>query len=104
MDNHHFAGEANNPLTVPVPANDHRAILSVAQYDWCKHTLENPDGSPVLAAAGCIRGFVDWIVYLIEKGVLWIADLLESLEAFLTEKFGPKWWIGTPLAQFATKG
>src|SRR5579864_2307082 len=43
MDNHHFAGEANNPLTVPVPVNDHRAELSVAQYDWPLKTRENPD-------------------------------------------------------------
>src|SRR5579872_578251 len=44
MDNHHFAGEANNPLTVPVPVNDHRATLSVDQYDWPAKTLENPEG------------------------------------------------------------
>src|SRR5438552_1170384 len=43
MDEHHPAAEANNPATIPVPANDHRAILNVAQYRWPKQTLENPD-------------------------------------------------------------
>ena len=86
---------------VPVPANDHCAELNVAQYDWPKRTRENPDGSPFLAAAGCIRGFIDYIHYLIEKGVAWIVELLEAADAYLRTKLGPKWWVGTPLEQFA---
>ena len=84
-----------------MPANDHRAQLSVDQYDWPKQTRENPDGSPALAAAGSIRGFVDTAVYLIEKFLLWVAELLEQLDAYLTEKLGSKWWVGTVLEQFA---
>lgn len=103
-DDHHFAGEANSPLTVPVPVNDHRAELSVAQADWPKETRENKDGSPLLAAAASIRGFVDWVVYLIQKGVLWVADMLEMLNEFLVDKLGPTWWVDTPLARFAPKG
>src|SRR5438132_805039 len=49
-DDHHFAGEANHPATIPLPVNDHRAELSTAQYDWPKKTRENPDGCPLLAA------------------------------------------------------
>jgi len=30
MDDHHFAGRANNPATISVPVNDHRAVLSAA--------------------------------------------------------------------------
>lgn len=103
MDCHHFAGKTNNPLTVPVPVNDHRAVLSVDQYDWPKGTLENSEGSPLLAAAGCLRGFVDWILYLLNKGVLWIAEMLESLDALLTNQLGARWWTGTPLERFAPK-
>ena len=103
-DLHHFAGEANHPLTVPVPVNDHRAELSTAQLDWPERTLENPDGCPLLAAAGCIRGFVDTAVYLIEKGLLWIAEMLESAHDWLVEQFGPKWWVGTPVEQFIPEG
>ena len=101
MDDHHFAKSANNPLTVPVPTNDHRAELTVAQDDWPRETRDNPDGSPLLAAAGCIRGFVDWVVYLLQKGVLWVAEMLETLNKFLRDKHGSKWWVGTPLERFA---
>ena len=101
MDDHHPAGKANNPATVPVPANDHRAELSVAQHDWPEQTRENADGSPLLAAAGCVRGFVDQIVYLVKKLLLWIPEMLEALDAFLAKKLEPKWWLDTPLARFA---
>ncbi|HET7442612.1 MAG TPA: hypothetical protein VFJ47_15020 [Terriglobales bacterium] len=103
MDQHHFASKPNNPLTVPVPVNDHRAELTVAQYDWPPKTRENPDGSPVIAAAACIRGFVDWVVYLIKSGLLWVAEMLETMDSLLTEKWGPKWWLNTPLANWAPK-
>lgn len=103
MDQHHFAGKPNNPLTVPVPVNDHRADLSVAQYDWPQKTRENPEGSPLIAAAACIRGFVDWVVYLIKNGLLWVAELLENIDTFLSDKLGPKYWLNTCLAQWAPK-
>jgi hypothetical protein len=100
-DDHHGAGEANSPTTIPVPVNDHRAVLSVAQYNWPKSTLENPDGCPLLAASACIRGFVDYIYYAIEKHLLWIPNLLEPLSQFLVEKLGPKWWLNTRFEKFS---
>lgn len=102
-DRHHYAGEANSPVTISAPVNDHRAQLSPAQYDWPKKTLQNPDGSPLLAAAASILGFTDTVLYLIEKGLRWVADMLEKLDAYLVQKFGPRWWIGTPLEPFAPK-
>ena len=99
-DKHHVAGRANSAVTVVVPANDHRAVLSEAQYDWPKATLENPDGSPLLTAAACIRGFIDTAIYLIEQMLRWIAEMLEVLNGILVEKFGPEWWRDTPLARF----
>lgn len=93
MDNHHIAGRANSPVTIPIPVNDHRARLSVDQYDWPKKTLENVNRSPLLAAAACIRGFIDTVMYLIEKVLLWIADLLEVLDQHLTKSRGSKWWL-----------
>src|SRR5216683_5713747 len=75
MDQHHFAGKANNPTTIPIPVNDHRARLSVSQAGWPKSTLTNLEGSPLLAAAACVRGFIDTILYLIERGLHWIADM-----------------------------
>ena len=104
MDNHHVAGKSNSKtITIAVPVNDHRAELNVAQYEWPKETRENPDGSPVLAFAGCVRGFVDTVVYLMETLLLKAAEFLEKLDAWLKSKFGPKYWAGTELATFAPK-
>ena len=103
MDQHHFAGRANNPATIPIPVNDHRAILSVAQAEWPKSTLTNTDGSPLLAGAACLRGCIDTILYLIEKGLLWLADMLEKLDEDQVKKLGPRWWANTEIEQFAPK-
>ena len=102
-DNHHVYGKANDPATVSAPVNDHRAELNTAQHDWPKKTLQNPDGSPLLKAAACVRGFIDTVVYLIKSGLLLVADLLEKADALLAGKFGSKWWIGTELESYAPK-
>jgi hypothetical protein len=102
-DNHHFAGKANSPITVTIPVNDHRARLSVAQADWPKATLGNVHGSPLLAAAASVRGFIDTLLYLIEQGLLFVADLLEQLDEYLLKELGPRWWRGTGIEQFAPK-
>lgn len=99
-DDHHIAGQNNSPMTINVPVNDHRADLSTSQQDWPRKTLENPDGSPLLSGAAHIRGFADIIVYLMEKFLLWVADLLELLDTTLEEKWGPKWWERTKLRSF----
>jgi hypothetical protein len=102
VDNHHPFAKANDPkTTIPVPVNDHRAELNEAQNDWPKRTRENPDGSPLLAAAGAVRGFIDTIVYLVEKGLSWVAELLEKLDEWATAMHGPKYWVGSPLEPFA---
>lgn len=103
MDDHHPAGKANSAATIRVPVNDHRARLSVAQADWPRATLENSDGSPLRAAAACIRGFIDTVLYLIEETLLWIADFLEALDAIQVKKLGPRWWRGTEIERFAPK-
>jgi hypothetical protein len=104
MDRHHPAGKRNSPITVNVPVNDHRATLSEAQYDWPKATLENSGGCPLRAAAACLRGFIDTICYLIDRLLRWIVEMLELLSEFLIERFGPEWWLDTPIARFARKG
>jgi hypothetical protein len=102
-DNHHPFGRANSSVTISVPVNDHRARLSVDQMNWPKSTLMNTQGSPLLAAAACVRGFVDTILYLIETGLLWIADMLEILDKSLLKKLGPGWWRETEIERFAPK-
>jgi hypothetical protein len=79
FDNHHPAGDANNPTTTPIPVNDHRAVLNVAQYDWPQQTLENPDSSPLLARAACIRGYLDTNEYLMDKLLREDLEFLEKL-------------------------
>jgi hypothetical protein len=101
LDDHHVAGEANSPITIPVPVNDHRAHLSVEQYNWPRQTLENPNGSPLLAAAASLRGYSDTTIYLLE--MLLHPEMLEALDALLNEQLGPKWWIGTPMEKYASK-
>jgi hypothetical protein len=104
MDDHHPFAVSNDPkTTVPIPVNDHRADLNEKQYDWPQRTRDNPDGSPLLAAAGTVRGFVDTIVYLIEKGLLWVAELLEKLDEWATTKLGQKYWVGSPWEALAPK-
>ena len=103
MDNHHVAAEANHPGTLPIYVNDHRSELNVAQYDWPKETRENPHRSPLLAAAGCIRGLCDTILYLIETFLHWIAVFLEQLDSYLTDELGNEWWANTEINKYAPK-
>jgi hypothetical protein len=104
VDLHHVAGEANDATIIPVVVNDHVADLSERQRDWPHETLENPHGCPLLRAAACIRGAVDVLYYTVERSVTWIAKALESLSAWLSARFGPSWFHGTPLEQFAPAG
>lgn len=102
-DDHHPASENNDPLTVSIPVNDHRAELNVAQYDWPKPTLENADASPLLARAACIRGYIDTNEYLVQKLLLPGAEVFELLDTLLTEKFGEKWWMNSEFERFVPK-
>jgi hypothetical protein len=102
-DDHHIAGQANNPMTISVPVNDHRAELSVAQQGWPPKTLRNPDHSPLLAAAARIRGFVDTSIYLMQHFLVPAAVILEFLDTMLERKLGRKWWKNTKLESFEPK-
>jgi hypothetical protein len=99
-DDHHIAGAANNPITIAIRVNDHRAVLSTAQYSWPPKTLQNPDGSPLLSAGAHIRGYADVMLYLMKEFLLWIARMLELLDTILEQKMGRKWWRSTKLKSF----
>jgi hypothetical protein len=103
MDEHHPAGQANDPTTTPIPVNDHCAELNQAQKDWPRNTLENSAGCPVLAIAACTRGYADTDVYLMENLLLRRVKMLESLSKFLEERLGPGWWVDTEMEEFAPK-
>lgn len=98
-DLHHVAGQNNHRATVPIPVNDHRARLSPAQYNWPLRTLRNPDESPLLEVAACIRGFIDLFEYCIETFLKPNAAALEKYDADLVEKLGTRWWIDAKTKQ-----
>jgi len=100
MDNHHVAGKSNSPVTVPISVNDHRAELSVAQYDWNSEVLQNPEGNPLLKLSARIRGFIDTVFHLLKSLLLKIPEALELLNSILVEKLGPQWWVGTRFERF----
>ena len=102
-DRHHIAGQANDPTTITIPTNAHRAELSIAQQDWPSKTLQNPDESPLLADAARIRGFVDISIYLMSDFLLPGAARLELLDTILERKLGKKWWKNTKLKSFEPK-
>jgi hypothetical protein len=103
FDLHHPAAEANSPTKTPIWVSDHVAILNVLQHDWPKTTLENPDRSPLLAAAGRNRGYTETNAYMVDTLLRQNTEEFEVLDAFLVKRLGPKWWVGTELEQFAPK-
>lgn len=103
IDQHHPGGRANSDITIEVPVNDHRAELNAAQMDWSRTMRENPTGSPVIAAAACVRGFMDTLINLIRRLLGWIPEMLESLDAWLSSQYGSDWFRNSPIAQFARK-
>jgi hypothetical protein len=103
LDHHHPAGEANDPTTTPIPVNDHQAILNPNQYDWPPETWANPTGTPLLSGAACMRGYSETDNYLVSLLLIPKAEMLEALDAFLKERLGPGWWVGTDMERFAPK-
>jgi hypothetical protein len=91
IEQHHVAGRHNDPLTVPVDANDHRR-LSDAQRDWPPPTLRNPEQSPLRRAAAALRGFLDWVRLMVDRLLGWIPAFLEGLDDVLQATWGPRWW------------
>lgn len=94
-EEHHPAGRHNLTFTAMVPGNDHR-VLSENQQSWPEKTFHNPHGSPLLKAAGALRGWLNVLQIIIERGVGWIPAFLEALDAWLEERLGAEWWRQMP--------
>jgi hypothetical protein len=97
VEQDHRPGQHNHPATTAIPANDHR-ILSAMQKSWPRDTLRNPDGSPLLKAAACVRGWLDLLRLILERTVGWVPPFLEMLDAWLRERIGDPWWKDFPSA------
>ncbi len=94
-EKHHFPNRDNSLFMIMLPGNDHR-ILNEGQRDWPTETFRNPHGSPLLKAAGALRGWRNVMQIIIERGVGWIPNFLEDLDAWLVERLGPEWWRQMP--------
>jgi hypothetical protein len=93
LEESHTAGQHNLPNdTVPIPANDHSVVSDRLQVEWPRETLRNPDGSPVLRAAGALRGWLDTLRLILERTCGWVPTFLEGLDAWLRMKLGERWW------------
>lgn len=93
VEESHTAGRANLPEdTVAIPGNDHSALTHAYQAAWPELTLRNPDGSPLLRAAGATRGWLDTLRLIIERTVGWVPAFLEHLDEWLRLKLGDRWW------------
>lgn len=90
-EQHHPSARSNDTFTVSVPANEH-AILTDWQHDWPVATLRNPDGSPLLAAAAALRGWLDLLRLIVERTVGWIPGFLEWLDGVLRSQVADRWW------------
>jgi hypothetical protein len=91
VEKHHVAGAHNDPTAVPLPANEH-AAASAHQQRWPSETLRNPRESPLLRAAAWIRGWLDLLRVVIDRGIGRIPTALERLDLALTEWHGAEWW------------
>jgi hypothetical protein len=89
-EDHHLFGERNSAAIVTMPINDHRAVLSVAQYEWPRRTLENADRSPLREGSARLRGRGDLVAYMVEDSRA-NAELLDYVDDLLTKIHGPNW-------------
>jgi hypothetical protein len=90
-EHNHVFGRRNSDLTIRYPVNDHRAVLSVAQYHWPPETLQNSDGDPFLGAAARFRGLYDNFTCMLAD-CLEEAARLEQLSTAMRVKYGERWW------------
>jgi hypothetical protein len=94
----HLIGHHNDEqLCMPFLGNLHRA-MDDGKKDWPQKTLLNPEGSPALKAAACVRAACDWAQVIVGCLMTWVALFLEWLDTRLTELHGRRWWeaIGLP--------
>jgi hypothetical protein len=104
-EGHHVAGRQNDPDDiVPVLGNDHRVLSDAQTHEWPSRTLRNPEGSPLLAAAAAIRGWLDILRLVMDRTVGWVPGFLEALDAFLRTQRGEQWWTDIDLTDIGWGG
>lgn len=91
----HPAGRHNRPETVPLLGNDHR-VWDAYKASWPERTFRNPEGSPLLRAAACVRCWLDLLLVIVHRTVGWVPTYLEQLDDWLGREMGPRWWDAMP--------
>ncbi len=91
LEDQHWFGQHNDPLTSPIPGNDHR-VLSAFQDLWPRNTLRNAEASPLLKAAAALRAWLDVMRFIVDRVVGWVPPFLEWLDRALVEQLSPRWW------------
>jgi hypothetical protein len=99
VEAHHFAGRANDSLTIPLAGNPHR-VVSDEMYTWPDRTRRNPAGSRLRAMAAALRGRLAVERQMVERIDGPLIGYLEQLDERLTELYGEQWWeaigLGAP--------
>ena len=90
VEAHHVVGRSNDPSTVGIPGNVHRA-LSDAQEDWPKLTRYNQDGDPLRWMAAFFRFLRDVARWALDR-LEWLALWSERLADYHDAVDGPRWW------------
>jgi hypothetical protein len=90
IENQHPSGRANDPTTVPIPANDHR-VIDAAKQHWPPATLDGEHG-PLRQCAAAVRGWLDTLWVIITRCVGWVPAMLEALDDHLVARLGARWW------------
>jgi len=50
-----------------------------------------------------MRGYSETGDYLVASLIIPNVEMLEALDAFLINRLGPEWWVGTEMERFAPK-
>ena len=79
IDFHHIEGRKNSPLIAPVNVNDHRAILTPAQFDWPKFATRNRNARELIEASQSLWAVINYIEYLLNRLLRPRAEQLERL-------------------------
>ena len=64
-DQHPLGHHNDEQFSMPFLGNLHRA-MDDGKRDWPERTLTNPDGSPLLKAAACVRSACDWLRMIVD--------------------------------------
>jgi hypothetical protein len=91
IEAHHPVGKANDPNTVGVAGNLHRALTD-SQEDWPKEVRRNPHRNPLWWVAAIFYSLHDYLRWLMQRCHA-IGDILVKAGHWAEQQGGPQWWV-----------